>query len=246
VTSQRGFATVLFLGTIPVLVAGGLMAFIGFSFLKADMAVLNVCRAGQLEIQDKVGRDLGKLFSLNPKALKLRAGQHLAEYKLQMAIAGGNPYAIAAAEARLLYVQTQRQALAFRQRVLIQSANMKFSLATPQITQAMLSEWKSHMLPLRSWVAGNIGLSSLKVPTLSVRPDFPDAAPAYERLPQFEEVQSWAHFWQLQVEGSLWTKHFLTFKGRFPRSCSTSLYNDTDSWVGKLKKVKSSLKPSSY
>lgn len=244
--SEKGFATLLFLSLIPLLMAGGLAAFFAFAFMKADVATLNVCRAGQLVIQDKVGRDLERLLKMNPKALKLRAEQRIAEIKLKLAVAGANPYAIAAAEARLLYVQSQRQALAIRQRLIIQSANAKFIRATPQITDSILAEWRHHMLPMRSWISANIVLTSLKVPTLSVRPDFPDEAPAYERLPHFEEVQSWAHNWQLQAEGSNWTKNFLKFRGRFQRSCGTSLYADGNSWIGKLKKVKFLLKPASY
>ena len=239
--ARQGFATVLFLAFVPVFAACSLAFYFGFAFMKADMATLNVCRSGQLAIQDKVGRDLEKLLNLNPKALKLRADQFLAERKLQIAVTSGNPYAIAAAEARLLYVQSRRQTLAARQRILIQSANAKFAMGTPQITQAILSEWRTQMAPVRPWLAGSILLSTLKVPTLAVQPDFPDEAPAYQRVPQFEEVQSWAHNWQLQMEGTNWTKHFLRFRGRFQRSCSTSLYADKNSWIGKLKQARSLL-----
>lgn len=236
--SEKGFATILLLTLAPVLVAGGLVVLFCFSFLKSDMAVLNICRAEQLQVQNQVGKTLTKLLALNPKARKLRASEKLARTKLQWALSIGNPYAVAAAEARLLQVQLQRQALALRQKALIQSANLRFSMAAPQLSRNLALEWRKHNAPLQPWMHSSLRIVSSKVPQLAVKPDFPDTAPVYEPVPHFEEAQSWAHSWQVKVQGKAWIKNFLNFKGGFQRSCATSLYAKNLDWIGKLKKAR--------
>jgi hypothetical protein len=236
---HQGFATVIFMALIPLLIAAGWGVFFCIGFLKADMATLNVCRSEQLAIMNKVGNDLGKLFDMNTRARNLRLEYQIAEYNLDIATSSGNPYAIAGAEANFLRLQMQREALAFRQNVIIQSANLKLVMGTPQISQSISQEWQKHLSPLAPWLDSSFSVVQLKVPTLAVQPDIPDMAPAYERLPQFEEAQSWVHSWQLQVHGKGWLKKFLTFGGRFQRSCATSLYDENSSWIAKLKKVKS-------
>jgi hypothetical protein len=234
--SQKGFVTVMFLALLPVLITAGLGVMFCFSFLKTDMAILNVCRSEQLAVQNKVGRDLEKLLAMNPRALKLRADEAAARIKLQAASASGIPPAIAAAEARLLYVQLTRQDLAFRQKVLIQSANLKFTQGALQVSRSLQQEWQEQTSRVSPWLNLSFRLNPPQVPKLSVRPDLPDAAPAYETVPQFEEVQSWAHSWQIQFRGKDWLKNFPNFGGRFQRSCATSLYSRNPEWIGKLKK----------
>jgi hypothetical protein len=237
--SERGFITLMFLSLLPLFISAAFAAYFCFSFLKSDMAVLNVCRAEQLSVQDKVGKDLEKLLRLNPKALKLRADEAIAQYKLEMATASLNPYAIAGAEAKLLWVQSQRQTLALRQKSFIQSANMKFTMAAPQISAALRQEWQRHQSAMTPWLQTSFTLTRLKTPLLAVQPDFPDAAPAYELVPRFEEAQSWVHSWQVQIRTAGWVRNFLKFEGSFPRSCATSLYIKNLEWAGKLKQVKS-------
>jgi len=240
--SQEGFATIMLLSLTPVLVAMGLALLFCFSFLKSDMAVLNVCRAGQLEVQNKVGKNLEKLLSLNPRALELRSQHKQAEAQLDAAEASGNPYAIAAAEANLVRVQMLREALDVRQRALIENSNMRFAFGTSKISRDLTQEWKHHNSAMTEWLQSDFQLLPERIPHLAVKPDIPDVAPKYDLLPQFEEAQSWVHSWQIVIHGVGWTGNFLTFSGRFERSCSTSLYSEDEYWIAKLKKAKSSSK----
>lgn len=237
--SIKGFATILMLSLLPVLLAGGLLVTTLFSFLKADLSVLNVCRALQLEVQSKAARNLEKLLKLNPRALKLRISQRKVEKALTLAMKSGNPAALAAAEAFLLKVQMQRQALDLRQRSLIEAANRALSLGGSELPRHMLQEWKDHMHPLHSWIHSRLQLTDSQVPLLPVRPDFVEIAPLYELQSPFEDLQTWNQHWVLEFNTDSWAKRFLKFHGRFQRSCSTSLYAEDALWVAKLKKVKS-------
>jgi len=235
--SQKGFVTVAFLSIFPLLITAAFATYFCYSFLKSDLAALNTCRSEQLETHNQVAKELKKLLRMNPKAVKLRIQEKLAEQKLLLAITSGNPIAIAAAEVRLAQVKTLRLKLAFRQKVAIQSANTKLKIATYQISDSIKKAWNKHMQPMTPWISSRLEIRQPHTPLLAVRPDFPDIAPVYEPVPNFEELQSWVHSWQLQLEIKS-----LHFNGRFQRSCATSLYLNKGDWLGRLKGGKHSSK----
>jgi len=240
--TEKGFAAILLLSLLPLILAGGFALLLGFGFLRSDMAVLNVCRAEQMQVQNKVGRNLGKLLKLNPKALKLRLEQARAEKALQAAIESGYPPAIAAAEAYLLSVQMRRQALDVRQRALIDTANIWLASSGTSLQRSLAQEWRLHNNPLTAWWSGTLLPKESLVPQLAVKADFPEVAPLYLTVTDFENAQAWKQTWQLKVSTSSWVRKFLSFNGSFDRTCTTSLYQEGEEWVAKLKKDKSSLK----
>lgn len=228
--SQKGFISIAFISIFPLLVAAAFATYFSYSFLKSDLAVLNVCRSEQLETHNQVAKQLKKLLGMNSSAIKLRLREKLAEQKLLLAMASGNPIAIAAAETHLAHVKALRLKLAFRQNVAIQSANTNLKIATYQISNSLKREWGKHMQQMAPWISSRLEIQPSPTPLLAIRPDFPDIAPVYEPVPNFEEQQSWVHSWQLQLEVKS-----LHFNGRFQRSCSTSLYQDKSDWIGRLK-----------
>ncbi|WP_413288889.1 hypothetical protein [Bdellovibrio sp. HCB337] len=240
--SSRGFGVLLLISLMPLALAAGLFVFTSFAFLTRDLGTLNLCRARQLETQNRVGRSLAKLLKLNPKAQRLRLAQARAEKSLAMAIESANPIAIAAAEAYLLKVQMQRQALAIQQNTLITGANTTLSTGGSQLRSQLQYEWSRETRALNSWLQGSLQVAHSQIPTLAVLPDFLDVAPVYELAPNFEEAQSWSQSWNLELSTVSWARKFFNFHGRFQRSCATSLYSQNDEWIAKLKKVKSSLK----
>jgi hypothetical protein len=244
--TQKGFATILLISILPLVLAGGLAFFSAFSFLKSDMSILNVCRAKQLQVQNKVGESLGKLLKLNPRALKLRLAQARAEKTLAVALESGFPPAIAAAETYLLKVRMQRQTLDFKQKTFIQTANAWLTFSGHSLQKELIREENLHTAPTKSWIQGTLQLMNAKVPKLAVQPDLPDVAPQYNPVPDFEEAQAWNQTWRLEIKTVSWAQKFLNFNGRFNRSCMTSLYPTTNQnagpWIAKLKKDKSSLK----
>lgn len=241
-TAQEGFATVMLLSLLPLLLAGGFALFCAFGFLKSDLATLNICRAKQMEVQNKVGRNLAKLLALNPRALKLRLAEARAEKALAAAMESGNPAAIAAAEAYLLSVQMRRQALDLRQRSLIATANSWLVNGSQNLQRELRQEWWRHNSNLSSWLQNSLQLKPPMVPTLAVKPDLPEVAPLYELQPDFAEAQAWLQSWSFRLQTTAWAAKFLKFNGGFERSCTTSLYPEGETWIARMKKDKSLLK----
>lgn len=241
-TSSQGFATVVLLSLLPLVLAGGMALFCVFGFLKSDLATLNLCRTKQMEVQNRVGRNLTKLLALNPRALKLRISEARAQKALLAAMESGAPPAIAAAEAYLLSVQMRRQALHLRQRALIETANTWLTAGGENLQQELRQEWWRHTNGLSSWLQNTLQLNSADVPELAVHPDLPETAPLYELNAGFNDAQAWKQSWSFRLKTTAWAAKFLKFNGGFERSCTTSLYAEGETWNARMKKDKSLLK----
>lgn len=237
--SSRGFGVLLLISLLPLALAAGLFIFASFSFLTRDLGTLNLCRARQLEVQNKVGKTLRKLLDLNPKALKLRLMETRAKKSLAIAAQSGNPVALAAAEAFLAKIHLQRQALGLRQKALIASANGALATGGYELPRLLTQEWSRQTTSLNSWLQGSFQGTHSQIPKLAVQEDMPDVAPVYAPASDFEEAQAWTQNWSLKLGTKSWAQKYLNFHGRFQRSCSTSLYPDNDEWIAKLKKAKS-------
>jgi len=237
--SPEGFATLLLLSLLPVILAGGLLVFSAFSIFKTDLGTLNLCRARQLEIQNKVAKKLERLLKLNPQALKLRLAEARAQKALALASKSANAAAIAAAEAFLLKVQLQRRALGLKQEALISSANEDLASEGKELPRRLRQEWDFHSRAVKPWFEGTLHLGPRRIPSLAVAADLKDAAPVYQPVPGFEEAQAWSQTWEWDVRTASWARTFLKFQGRFERSCSTSIYSESTAWSAKLKKAKS-------
>jgi hypothetical protein len=242
--SSEGFATVLLLSLLPLILAAGIALFFTFGFLKSDLAVLNVCRAKELELQNKAGRNLAKLLKLNPRALNLRIEEARAEKALASAVESGNPPAIAAAEAYLLSVQMRRQDLRIRQRALIDTADMWLSTGGAELPRDLQREWLQHHRGLSSWLENRFQIGRVSPAKLAVIPDMPDTAPVYLLRPDFAEAQAWKQSWSFRLATTGWSRRFLNFNGGFERSCTVSLYPEGEEWIARLKKDKFSSKVS--
>lgn len=235
----EGFATLLLLSLLPVILAGGLLVFSAFSIFKTDLGTLNLCRARQLETQNKAAKKMERLLKLNPQALKLRLAEARARKALALASKSANPTAIAAAEAFLLKVQLQRRALGLKQEALISSANEDLARAGEELPRRLRQEWDFHSRAVKPWLEGSLHLGPQRIPHLAVAADLKDAAPVYQPVPDFEEAQAWNLAWEWDLRTAAWARAFLKFQGRFERSCSTSIYSENAVWSAKLKKAKS-------
>ena len=80
--TQNGFASMMFLSVLPVLLAGLLFLLFSQYYLKNWMQSLHICRTELLKTQESVGGTLEKLMGLNKEALSLRTQKRLAYIEL--------------------------------------------------------------------------------------------------------------------------------------------------------------------
>jgi hypothetical protein len=84
---QKGFATVLLLTFLPVLLAGLFFLLFSQYYLKNWMQSLYICRTELLSAQEMTAKYLKRLMDLNPMAKSLRLALQMAQIQLAAAIA---------------------------------------------------------------------------------------------------------------------------------------------------------------
>ncbi|MNJ99850.1 hypothetical protein D3C87_176310 [compost metagenome] len=239
IQSQKGFSAVLILTLLPALLAFFFLVHLGIGFIQFELRLNHVCRQTHINTQNKVGVYLKKLLELNPKALKLRQAEALAQKAVLAAV--GTP-AYPAAQARLLQVQLQRQMLAQQQQELLRISNQTLIIGFERSRKGLHREQQSFTPSLRPLLSTQFALIPGKAPRLAVRPDFPDTAPAYFPENDFEEQQALVQKWQYNVKVSPLFKFFLDGQFKFEKDCAVTLSQEALSWTAKIHKVRSSPK----
>ncbi|WP_413568737.1 hypothetical protein ACLWBD_14660 [Bdellovibrio sp. HCB117] len=235
--NEKGFAVILLLACLPVLISGLLLLSSVFGFMQNDLAMKYQCRVHGQQGQKLVAPSLEKLLSLNNTARRLKVEEVAAYAKI--AASAGNPPALAAAKARLVKIQNQKRQLDLKQKQLINQANMSLasSFAKTRRELANTQEGLSNIL----FVANGFHLSGRR-PTLAVRPDSSDIAPTYSPVAAFEEKQALAHEWQYTLAVRKPFSQFLEGRFHFKKACAVSLIEENSAWIPKIIKGKFSLK----
>lgn len=241
--NNKGFALAVTMALLPALVGLGLFLFASLGIMQFNLKSQQICRMGGLQGQRRVAPLLKELLGLNPKAIKLKTDETLAQARLAAAIFGGNPAAITAATARLEKIQAERRKLDSRQKTLIKESNRAL-YQQHRRTRGQVQRSLREGLSSFSYLKIESQLNSSSAPELAVRPDYSDVAPTYSTLEDFEEKQALAHSWQYRLRVRNSFQDFLDGDIRWSPSCSVTLKKEGMSWIPKIRKVKSSSKSS--
>lgn len=239
--NQNGFAAILILALLPVLMSGLFLVAALMGFLQLDLAMKHTCRREGLQGQESVRPHLEKLFSLNPKSIKLKTQWLAAQAKLVAAVASGNPVAIAAAEQRLLQIQSLRQALDAQQKQLIQQSNLQLQ-RNHSSTRTQLYRISRENQTRLNFLTIKTRIENEPIPRLAVRPDFPDTAPTYSPEPSFELRQALAQRWQYKIALRPPLSSFLKADFGFEKACAVTLTKGPLQWKTQITKGRYSLK----
>ncbi|KHD89145.1 MAG: hypothetical protein OM95_04785 [Bdellovibrio sp. ArHS] len=233
--NQKGFALILMLACLPVVVSGFLFLSAVFGFMQSDLAMKYQCRVQGQTGQRAVAPYLQKLLALNSTAKKLK----IEELKAYAQLASFNPFLVAAAKARLLKVRIQKEQLDIKQKQLINQANIVLRDAFTKTRKELLKTQSS--LSNLLFKVSHFSLQG-QVPLLAVRPDYPDTAPTYSPDFEFAEKQSLAHEWQYTLSVRRPFSQFLSGEFQFHKACAVSLAEENSQWVPKIIRGKFSLK----
>ena len=166
--NQKGFATTSLLTLLPLLLSIAAFAAGSFLIMRENRRALFECRAGLLDAQEKLLRDMEALLKLNSPARALKVQRRAAEAAVLASV--GNLPALAAAQAALRMVIAQQHALDRVQRTLITKANLNSKVQVRSVSKKVSNE-----------------VRSMRVPSLGVVPATPEIAPEYKVSPQIEE-----------------------------------------------------------
>lgn len=235
--NEKGFAVILLLACLPVLISGLLLLSSVFGFMQSDLAMKYQCRVHGQQGQKQVAPHLEKLLSLNVTARRLKIEEVAAYAKI--AASAGNPPALAAAKARLIKIKNQKRLLDLKQKQLINQANMSLASSFLKTRKELTKNQES--LSNILFISNGFHISGTR-PTLAVRPDSSDIAPTYSPTPGFEEKQALAHEWQYTLAVRKPFSQFLEGRFQFRKACAVSLSEENATWVPKIIKGKFSLK----
>lgn len=239
IQNSRGFALAICLALLPVLIAGMLVAFSLFGFIRNDLALKYQCRSEGLSGQRNVAPLLTSLLASNSLAEMLKFQYLAAMEELAAASASQNPVAIIKATAKLNKIIEKRQVLDKRQRQLINQSNLLLR-ASHLKTAGLLRKTGSYSSNILLKV--NFSETPSQPPPLGVRPDSTDIAPTYSPVDNFEIKQSLAHEWQYRIQVRAPFSNFITGNFLFKKACAVSLTKENSRWIPKITKAKFSLK----
>ncbi|MFV3408301.1 hypothetical protein ACNH6C_06825 [Bdellovibrio bacteriovorus] len=239
--NQQGFAVILILALLPILVSGLFLVAAMMGFLQLDLAMKHTCRSEGLQGQERVRPHLEKLLSLNPRALKLKAEWITAQVQLKAAYAAKNPPLIAAAKLRVAQVETWRQTLDAQQKQLIQQSNLQLQRSHSSTRTQLYRAHREYQTRL-NFLTIKTQIENEPIPRLAVRPDFPDTAPTYSPEPDFEVRQALAQRWQYRIALRPPFSNFLKADFGFEKACAVTLTKGSLRWKTQITKGRYSLK----
>lgn len=185
---ESGFAGIVFLTMLPLLLAAAALCASVFLLLKAHAGALHECRSGLLRIENLRLGQLQQLMKLNPQARKLRRERARAELNFRMAKASGSPKAIAAARVALEVVRAKQFALATQQRRILLRERVQTKANLARLKKNVESKLREHQLaaPSRGFPLPTAAYGSLAVRTAPPG----DLTPDYVPRENFERHQA--------------------------------------------------------
>ncbi|AFY02898.1 hypothetical protein [Bdellovibrio bacteriovorus] len=239
--NQQGFAAILILALLPILVSGLFLVAAMMGFLQLDLAMKHTCRSEGLQGQEKVRPHLEKLLSLNSKAVKLKAQLISAQAKAKAAEAAGNIPVATAAELEVLRIEGLRLALDAQQKQLIQQSNLQLQRSHSSTRTRLYRAHRENQTRL-NFLTIKTQIENEPIPRLAVRPDFPDTAPTYSPEPDFEVRQALAQRWQYRIALRPPLSNFLKADFGFEKACAVTLTKGPLRWKTQITKGRYSLK----
>lgn len=229
--SQKGFAMVLALSLLPLLLAAGFAFLFSGHLLKNWMQSLHICRTELLKTQSQAKSSLDRLLALNKLATSLRAQLLAARIQRAAAIAAQNYPLAAQALARIFAIQAQQRTLDLAQKKLILMANFQMSSGLRRVISRLHTQDANNLT--RSTALFEFRIDSIRTfpKTLAVHPDSPDVAPVYELNNDFSQSQGLSVSWNSRfktnsVRGSRWIQNQHAKKDH----CAVSLKRENGSF----------------
>ena len=241
--NQRGFAALHFISFLPLMLAVGFCLYFFLSFSDSHIEMSQTCLREQIKIQESVKKSLRALFKLNPRALRLKAQYKIAFAKHVAAIASMNGAAIAATQAHLQKISTQRQLLDLQQKVIINMENAKIS-SDQQILKKHLSQiGERRSKDFQSFMINKIQHLQFKPRRLAIVASDKDLAPTYSLSPNSIEDQALEFTWDLNTVSQNVMAVFFSSNSRYPQNCSTTINFKEEKWPTIKHEVRSLWKP---
>lgn len=222
--NEEGFALVLFLGLLPIIISAMLILLFSQYLVKNWMESMHICRTELLATQKRTSLPLRSLMALNPQVKLLRIAMIQAQAELAAALASQNYGWAANVQKRILQIQKQQRLIAMTQKTLIATADALMIAGPMQTLQKLISQDLRNRSRLPDFFKFRIQQITPNHQRLAVRPDSSDSPPVYELKENFRRQQalniSWISVFSTTERGPL---KWITNTHKKKDSCEASL-----------------------
>lgn len=222
--SDDGFAAILALALLPVLVTAALLVFAHIGGVLVERKSMLICQAELAEGQRQAGDVIEKILALNEpirrfKNLKL-AGELMMLY----------PYTFVVGERLRSFAVIMLKGLLAARFALHAQGYQKLWSAMSRAERALQDEWRQqHQQQSTALMAVHGSVTRRSFPYLAIRPSDPsEEYPEYELMPLFSSLQaqsiSWKTSYGITKENRSWSRASWSK----PQSCEVTLQERTD------------------
>lgn len=237
--SQSGYALILFITLLPVIMASLTFLFCSQYLTKNWSQSFHICRSELFKVQTSVAQNLEQLLKLNSQAKSLRVALGLAQAKLAFAMVKADPLLIAAATKEISKINKQKKQLDIIQKSIINHANLKLKAGTWRVTQKLKKQNSENQISASSFM--KIQISPIKSISnrLAVVPDNSDLAPVYELKNPFSDNQmlsvSWKTYFETGLKGEM---PWLQNRYQKVSSCTVTLRKKDNKFLPQIRRDK--------
>ncbi|MCB0365495.1 MAG: hypothetical protein H6624_19525 [Bdellovibrionaceae bacterium] len=220
--SNKGFALVVLVGLLPILLCLLLIFSVMGRALLSQSRARHTCRTKTLETQVQVAQLLQQLLSYNDRARRLRLNRRSAQSALALAHLS-SPQLVPLAKANLQRITYQQTLLGSKQRALI---------------ARMDSAWEQGEYRLRTALRRQNADSLVIIHPRSAFVPMPPTSlsPSYALLPGARDLQRQGAKWKIRINPLI--GGFENFHLTWPASCASTIVKEKDKWVPQLIAVK--------
>lgn len=213
--NQKGGVLTSLLLLLPLI---GSLLFLSLTlrhFLTVSAQAKYICRSESLESQKRARQSIQKLFALNPRALSLQKQYVAALVRLETAKLTGFPPVIAAAQAKVTWIEIQKMGLQMRQQQIQLLYHGRQLVYQQKVLRNFRQKWGSDILRITITPHRHN-----RVP-LAVEKGASYVAPPYQKQNRFSESQKNYYSWVIKMNLNL--PFIKEQQWSFRQSCSASL-----------------------
>lgn len=240
--NQNGFAQILFISLLPLLVSIFMLTFIGANYIQLKTRTETVCLTEQMKAQKTAASLLNILLELNPivNALKiLDQGGVIA----QLTAAIINPLWIPLITQLKKIVHTARELIdKYQKTSIIAAAANIYKTSYIDINNQQVQIINEHFRIFEFWLKATSTILLATQYKLAVKPDSKDLAPQYSIVRSEVKYMTIRNAWKIELEPLEIFKSFLKGSHTVTHVCAVELVERNERWRPQI--VKDSLLPS--
>lgn len=237
--NQNGFAQILFISLLPLIISMFMLTFIGANYIQLKTRTETVCLTEQMKSQKIAAALLNTLLDLNPivHALKLL---DLGGTIAQLTAAVINPLWIPLIIQMKYIVRTARKFIdAYQKTSIIGAAALAYKTAFYDVNQKQKQIIDEHFRIFQLWLETNSRFLPATIYNLAVKPDSKDIAPQYSIDRSKVKNMTIRNAWYISLKPRDVFKSFLSGTHEVTNICAVELTERNDRWHPQI--VKDSL-----